>query len=256
MNILRLLENMSRRNFLRRTGSAAVSAATGTGPLGVASKLLGGPSTVVKDLSGISDEELASTPEEEWLPYISHDRVKNMIEAGKYSPGIEILNKAAKMVLYGDEKPQLPGVMKLLAKAIKGTSADDPQALVNDFMEYGQYELTNVVDMAFEKSGHAGDAIRAAQDFAHKLWSAANENGVNIPLEPLKRGFSVMASKHYASIMDADRWNDIDGQPPKAAPGQNTDDAEELEDYDVDDDYKYASSMHQPFEGAKKRKTL
>jgi hypothetical protein len=92
---------------------------------GTAAAVTGDPTTITKSLVNVdpsilqlSDEELAETPEHEWIRIIPAARLARMINTGIYEYDREIQYKFEKALIYGISYMQEEPVLQMMVKAL------------------------------------------------------------------------------------------------------------------------------------------
>lgn len=229
---------LSRRQFLRTTGGAAVAASTGN-TSGALSSIIGatGISEIPDIFQNISDEKLMSTPEEKWItkvPYarllriINNSIAKNPDSQSGYSSN-EIICKLTKVVSYGASYRQSGPIAKILIQAIKdsGNSKALPgiaKGLIDNMADYS-------MDVLVPDAGTKQELLIKVQEAANKVVQSAKDVGLDVPAGYANNKFRMATVENLG---------DTNGKTES----QN----EQPEEYDIPADYYYANSMHQPFE--------
>lgn len=224
MKLTLLSEASTRRRFLKQGIGLATAASTGD-----VSKLAKA-GMGFDPLSHLSDEDLMGTPEEEWITKIPGARLISIMRKNPANYGIpEIAGKLQNVLTYGAAHRQAGSILKILLKHAEEAGIPDiGNSILNTMRDYDS--------LPGEHSYLGG--IR-------KFLDAANEYEIKIPVNKLRK-MSHQADGEWQKNMDGykkQREDAIRDRKQRFEKEKN-----KPKDIYVPNDYKMASTMHQPYE--------
>ena len=243
---LATIAEANRRDFLKRSAGAIAGAATGTTPLAGLVNL--GTSDPFSD---ISDEELISTPESEWIDKIPYQRLLKLLSKEfdsymwghtKYQyGGAELGTKLAKIAQYGADYKDAGKVGKILVKALKD-SGRDMRELSDQVLKQTRWSVR--ADQEFAPAGinvvsnPGSDELVSVDDIARQHVEIANKLGLNLPYGKTKSNYTRFYNGTSQQL--ANRKQDKQDKQDKQEQPE--------ERIEAPSDYSVASPMHQWFE--------